>query len=40
MHTHTKKKKEEKRGTKVRGNNHWFSGVDNERHYCVGHGKL
>lgn len=30
---------EEKRGTKMRRNNKWFSGLDNERHFCVGHGK-
>ena len=29
----------EKRGTKIKGNNKWFSGLDNERHYCVGNGK-
>lgn len=28
-----------KRGTKIRVNNKWFSGLDNERHYYVGHGK-
>ena len=30
----------EKRGTKIRGNIKWFSGLDNDRHYCVGHRKL
>lgn len=30
----------EKRGPKIRGNSEWLSGLDNDRHYCVGHGKL